>query len=235
MIAAYAVEVLALAFWSFQLAPQAHNNWRVKSTTGLSSAMMMAWSLGSLCTAMSNIGARLGILFILQPNLFIVFSLGCWAQQPYYHRSKQRGVLQGVLAVIFFAGIEVLGALLLLGSSNNDSVNSWPLLLVNVLSIAFFVLGFIPPYREIYKARSAAGISRLFLAIDMTGAVFSVVALSLHPPFGGLAAGCYIAVFVLDGGIMLFSFCVQPSALSPPARVCTPTEEPLSSAKLAQV
>ena len=230
MTAASVVEAFALAFWSFQLAPQAHHNWRAKSTVGLSSAMMMAWSLGSLCTALASIGARLGILFILQPNIFLVFSLGCWAQQPYYHRSKQRGVVQGALAVIFFAGAEVSGALLLLGNNINNDINSWPLVLVNVFSIAFFVWGFIPQYREIYQSRSVAGISRHFLTIDMTGAVLSVVALSLHPPVGYLAAGSYIAVFVLDGGILLISFCF-PSA-SPLPVPSAPTDLPLPSVEL---
>lgn len=52
------------------------------------------------------------------------------------------------------------------------------------------------------------GISRIFLCIDMTGAVLSTIALALTSDFQPISAACYIGVFVLDGGIMFLSFII---------------------------
>jgi uncharacterized protein with PQ loop repeat len=246
------IETLALLFWSLQLAPQVYCNWRKQSTVGLSSGMIMAWSVGSLCTAVASVGARFSALFLVQPNIFLLFSLCCWAQSFYYHTSKQCGLLLGVCALMLFAAVELAAALPLRShlqhshNNNNDNndnnddndtadSNAWPLVLLNALSAFFFIAGFIPQYMTIWRAGYVTGISRLFLAIDMTGAVFSVIALALQPPFTGLAAGSYIAVFVLDGGIMLLSFVCRAGDSTSPEVVYQPCSESVTSSLAADL
>lgn len=84
-----------------------------------------------------------------------------------------------------------------------------PFVVFNVLSLAFFTLGFAGQYHEIYRRSCVEGVSLLFLAIDMTGAALSVIALALSHDFQPISGACYIAVFVLDGGIVLLSFALK--------------------------
>lgn len=139
MTASQIIEILALVFWSFQLAPQVYKNYRAQSTTGLSSEMMLLWSFGSVCTAITSIGSKYGVILILQPNLFIVFSLTCWVQ-CYFYENKTKAIVYGVLMTILLTGIETGVALAFISVGSL----SWPFILVNILSLLFFVFGFIP-------------------------------------------------------------------------------------------
>jgi hypothetical protein len=256
---AYAVvEVLALIFWSLQLAPQVRANWlNPINTRGLSSTMMLCWSLGSLATAIywvggtggrsdgqgivvdveaddganqTNVGGQssddssMDVLFILQPNLFLVFSCLCYGQCIYYRQPPQHQPLQqdqqherlqlqhpdrhphqridinkddddtiiakssfigAIILVTFIVISEVIGGVLLRrrcgyipSSTDNDTCN----ILFNslgILSTIFFGLGFIPQFYTIYQAGYVEGVSLLFLCIDMTRAILSILALVL--------------------------------------------------------
>lgn len=209
--AAVIVEIFALIFWSFQLAPQLVKNFQIQSTHGLSSVMILCWSLGSVCTGIYNIGAELSALFIVQPNLFLAFSIAVYTQCHYYDRPKPRrlrAVVIGSSLVLLCAGLETGLSMAIAGCD----IDSWPFTLFNVLSLLFFALGFIPQYMEIYSIRGVQGVSLLFMAIDMTGALLSIIALALTDEFQPISGASYIAVFILDGGIVLLSF-VLPALL----------------------
>jgi hypothetical protein len=314
---AYAVvEVLALIFWSLQLAPQVRANWlNPINTRGLSSTMMLCWSLGSLATAIywvggtggrsdgqgivvdveaddganqTNVGGQssddssMDVLFILQPNLFLVFSCLCYGQCLYYRQPPQHQPLQqdqqheglqlqhpdhhphqridinkdddttiiakpsftgAIILVTFIIISEVIGGVLLRrrcgyipSTTDNDTCN----IIFNslgILSTIFFGLGFIPQYYTIYLAGYVEGVSLLFLCIDMTGAVLSILALvllALNGPsssptsssstststststssstssvFNPVAATCYIIVFLCDLSIVILSMVLR--------------------------
>jgi PQ loop repeat len=66
--------------------------------------------------------------------------------------------------------------------------------------------GLVPPYIDIYRERRVRGFSFIFLAIDMGGALFSLLSLCMYPlfvciinvivfePFDPLAAVIYIVL-----------------------------------------
>lgn len=198
------VEIFALIFWSFQLAPQAWDNWKRQSTEGLSSLMMLSWTFGSLATAIYNIGDKVGgsysALFIIQPNLFMVFSVTCWAQTICHQwNSTKTGLAAGAGLAIILLICEVVGSVYLLRSDDKDG----PLIALGSLSLVFFAAGFLPQYWQIYQARKVEGISLLFLAIDMTGSVLSITSLAMQDHFEPISGACYIVVFVFDAFIVL--------------------------------
>ena len=92
------------------------------------------------------------------------------------------------------------------------SPSSPPLLVVNLLSLLLFLLAFVPQYATILHSRSAAGVSLLFLSIDMTGAVLSTVALALTDDFDVVEAVSYIGVFVGDATIVCMKLCLAEDA-----------------------
>ena len=158
MSASQIIGIFALVLWSFQLAPQVYKNYKARSTTGLSPYMMILWSFGSVCTAITSIGSRYSALFIIQPNLFLVFSLACWVQ-CYFYENKTRAILYGISMTILLVVIETGVSLVFLSLD----LLSWPYMFVNILSLLFFVCGFIPQYLDIYQRKRVAGISLLFL------------------------------------------------------------------------
>lgn len=201
------VEIFALCFWSFQLAPQAWDNWRHQSTEGLSSLMMLSWTVGSLATAIYNIGGHIGgpysVLFIIQPNLFMVFSVICWAQTiSDQYTNKVVGVASGVILMVVLLVTEVLASIYLLRSNDDNT----PFIILASLSLVFFAIGFLPQYWQIYCAKKVEGISILFLMIDMTGSVLSIVSLALQDHFEPISGACYIVVFVFDLIIVMLHY-----------------------------
>jgi len=56
-----------------------------------------------------------------------------------------------------------------------------------------------PQFVEIYKRRQVIGISMTFLAIDISGAVFSLLSLVFKEKFDGIAAITYLGVVVSHG------------------------------------
>ena len=226
------VAVFALILWSFQLAPQAILNYRRQSTDGLSPLLLLSWSLASSFTAVNNITTQLSPLFIIQPNLFLVFSLTCYTQCFYYPSAPAtvvtttavdatstipgapsqprptplRAAAHGTVALLVCLAIQLAVSLPLL--PHHPAPSSTPLLIINLLSLLLFLLAFLPQYSTLLHNPSAASsVSLLFLAIDMTGAVLSIVALALTGGFEVVEAVSYIGVFVGDGVIVLFKLC----------------------------
>jgi uncharacterized protein with PQ loop repeat len=231
----FIVGLFALALWSFQLAPQVAENWRRQTTKGLSPFLMLSWTLGSLATAIYNIGANIGekysILFIIQPNLFMFFSIISWAQCTYYDIDKIRGVLLGIGLTLLVAGFELLGGLLLLHGASGE----WPFILLGSMSLTFFAIGYIPQYMEIFTTMKVEGISLVFLSIDILGSVFSIASLAMQQNFEPISGACYIVVFVLDGLIIVLYYvlpwrqyiCYQSSPL--PSSSKSPGDDVINS------
>lgn len=196
------VEGFALLFWSFQLAPQVYTNAQRASTDGLSSSLLLLWTVASLCTGLYCIGSQYPVLFIVQPNVFIFFSILCWAQ-CYYYKNARVGIIAAAVLSIIIVAVESVGGILLLQLQQR---HSWIYTLLGSASTALFGVGFIPQFSQIVKEKRVQGISRAFLCIDMTGSVLSVVALILQGSFDPAAAACYIIVFVCDFAILILSF-----------------------------
>lgn len=214
------VEILALIFWSFQLLPQCWINYTHRTTHGLSTSMIILWTYGSFMTALYVILKRYSLLFIIQPNLFLFFSLSCWGQALYYSSSSTVTVVQFgqkycafIITILLIGGIQIF---VVIRSHMDDQIPNWIFTLLGSLSTIFFGIGFLPQFTQIYQAGNVQGISRLFLCIDMTGAALSVIALLLHTNFEPIAGTCYIVVFLCDLVIIILSFAIPgPDGASP--------------------
>ena len=204
MLATLSVKIAAVFFWSFQLAPQAYTNWKAQSTEGLSSIMVLCWTLGSLATAIYCIGFNVGgvesPIFIAQPNLFMLFSIICWSQCIVHsYQSYTIGIASGVGLLVISLIIEVVGGYYMLQNPTKSSK-----IVLGCLTLIFFAIGYIPQFKQIYDERRVSGLSLIFLAFDMLGAALSIVSLAIDDSnFNPITASGYIVVLVCDMGIVL--------------------------------
>ncbi|KAK3836789.1 MAG: PQ loop repeat-domain-containing protein [Linnemannia gamsii] len=83
--------MLGIFFWSFQLLPQVIDNYRAKSTQGLSSSMFILWTLAALGFGSYGIIEGLSIPIIVQPHIFGFFSTICFLQCFYYGQGPAAG------------------------------------------------------------------------------------------------------------------------------------------------
>lgn len=75
------------------------------------------------------------------------------------------------------------------------------------------ILSIAPP-READRAcpSLAAGVSFIFLAMDSSGAIFSLLSLVFKPKFDGLAAANYIGILVLEFTVFGLALVLNPRA-----------------------
>jgi uncharacterized protein with PQ loop repeat len=104
--------MLGIVFWSFQLLPQAIDNYRAKSTEGLSYSMFFIWTLCALGFGSYGVVEELSIPLIIQPQIFGFLSMFCFLQCLYYGQrtkgwwSLWRTVGAGVVAVVLMVGVQ---------------------------------------------------------------------------------------------------------------------------------
>lgn len=103
--------MLGIVFWSFQLLPQVVDNYKRKSTEGLSYSMFAIWSLCAIGFGAYSVVQELSIPIIIQPQVFGFLSTLCYLQCLYYGQrtrwSMRKTVVGGILMYIGMAGLEV--------------------------------------------------------------------------------------------------------------------------------
>lgn len=78
-----------------------------------------------------------------------------------------------------------------------------PITFLGILSAVLLAIGLIPPYIELWKHQGRViGLSFRFLAIDFSGAFFSLMALVAQEHFDVLGGVSYISVMVMEIGIV---------------------------------
>jgi len=120
--------------------------------------------------------------------------------------------------VAIFAAVEIGGVFVL----DKQTDPSKGLKALAILSVIFISVGLLPQYFEIWKLKEVIGVSILFLAIDISGGIFSILSLVFKPKFDGLASATYISVIVLDGLIVLSALILNPLARRRRAGVTSP-------------
>jgi len=198
---------IGLVLWSFQLAPQAYQNYKKKDTGVLSIWMLVCWSVWTPFFAAAAIAKHLVAPNIIQPNIFVLFTTLCGVQVHVYNIKRTefvfRGIVETACCLLLLGGLEV--ALYFAAKSQG-----WVPETLSSIAIAFIVGGFLPQYWTVLRDKDADGISLVFLALDITGGVFSVASLIFQHPFDGVSGGSYIAVILLDVGLVILHF-VFPS------------------------
>ncbi|KAF8980027.1 hypothetical protein BGZ46_004740 [Entomortierella lignicola] len=189
--------MLGVIFWSFQLLPQVIDNYKAKTTEGVSSAMFLLWTLAALGFGSYSIVQDLSIPIMIQPHIFGFFSTVCYLQCKYYTREKRwtqtRTIVITVVVFALLAGIEA-GALYATRAGVNHNVKG-TVDAAGILPVVLLGIGFFPQYYDIFQLRSVVGVSMVFIAGDAAGSVFSLISLAFRDKFDLLAAMNYIIVF----------------------------------------
>eukprot|EP01133_Synstelium_polycarpum_P016372 gene16372-19481_t len=80
-------------------------------------------------------------------------------------------------------------------------------IMVSIVAAGFMFAGFVPQLYGLYRSRSSAGISKLFVCLDFMGGVFSIMSLVFNKPFDYLPMITYVIVPVFQGvqfGMLLY-------------------------------
>jgi len=195
--------------WTGQIIPQIWKSWREKSTEGLSALLMAAWAISAIFLGVYAIVQDLNIPLIIQPQLFGLLSAVSWTQCMYY---GQKWSLVSCLAILFgyvavFAGFES-GMVFVVRAAGNPRL----LQFFGIFAAVLISVGLIPQYIEIWRLKEVVGISLLFMAIDISGAFFSLLSLIFKKEFDVVASITYIAVIVLDGVVVICTVILNPRA-----------------------
>ncbi|KAJ2961386.1 hypothetical protein NQZ79_g3409 [Umbelopsis isabellina] len=194
----FAFSVVGLVFWSLQLAPQVWKSWRLKSTEGVSTSMMIIWAIAGVFLGIYNVGAQLAIPLWIQPHLFAVIAFMCASQTLYYQRHwSTLASISALIAVCIISGVLEYALITAFKVAQARQVD-WVHWLFGVIPVVLIIIGFIPQYWEIFATRKVHGISHVFLVMDFLG--------TFRETFDVLDAINYIAVAVLDTGIMLLYY-----------------------------
>ncbi|KAI5479325.1 hypothetical protein MNV49_003843 [Pseudohyphozyma bogoriensis] len=154
---------------------------------------------------------NLAVPLLIQPQLFCFFTVLAWAQCLYYDQGKSKRVsIASPIAVYVFAGGIEVG--LVLGTRTlSKHAQDKAILCYGLLSAISIIAGLIPQYLEIMRLRAVIGISLIFLAVDMTGAVLSTLALAVSSgSFDILAAVSYCLAFGLELGVLILAAILNP-------------------------
>ncbi|KAF9085915.1 hypothetical protein BGX29_001690 [Mortierella sp. GBA35] len=235
--------MLGIFFWSFQLLPQVVDNYRAKTTKGLSSTMFILWTLSALGFGSYAAIEGLSIPIIVQPHIFGFFSTVCFLQCYYYGQgpglSKEEGenlgkrdvplkTILAAAAVLFLvlAGLELAAYYATVAGMDHKVKGT--LQAAGIIPVILLTIGFFPQYVDIFRCRSVVGVSMVFITADAAGSVFSIISLVFRDNFDLLAALNYILVLVCDlfiVGLYVYYNKLHPSlARIPQAREASETE-----------
>lgn len=208
-IAENALGTIGTILWTGQLVPQIWKSWREKSTEGLSGLLMFTWATSAVFLGVYAIVQDLNIPLILQPQLFGLLAAISWAQCMFYGRKWSLLSCIGslVLYIAVFAGFES-GMVFVVRAVGSPRL----LQFFGIFSAVLISLGVIPQYIEIWRLKEVIGISLIFMAIDMSGGVFSLLSLIFRREFDIIASITYISVIVLDGVIVVCAVLLNPKA-----------------------
>ncbi|KAL2350101.1 PQ loop repeat-domain-containing protein [Cryomyces antarcticus] len=202
--AANVLGTIGTVCWCVQLVPQVWYNWRQKKTDGLPGLMLFLWAACAVPFGVYAVVQNFNIPIQVQPQAFGVLALICWAQCLIYH-DKWRVWTASLLAAgcgILFGGVEALLILTLRGPYARGV--EWPIIMIGAIAAVLLAAGLVPPYFEIWKRKGrVVGINFIFLAIDWSGAFFSLMALVAQHTFDILGGVLYIVCLFLELGIFI--------------------------------
>ncbi|CAF1471268.1 unnamed protein product [Adineta steineri] len=197
---------LGAIFWSIQLLPQIWKNYRKHSTEGFQPSFMLLWALAGIPLGIFNIVDDLNIPLWIQPQILSVLSLITWGQCYYYgHKwSLKLCILAVVGFAILLGGVETAGILSFRLIVTKENGVNWPLYLMASLATLLLSLGVLREYLQIYRHRSTAGISILFIILDALGDLTSLLSILFETKpfiFGIIAYATELTLWI---GIIIY-------------------------------
>ncbi|KAF8543258.1 PQ loop repeat-domain-containing protein [Trichophaea hybrida] len=203
-ISATILGLIGTIFWCIQLVPQIWTNFRSKNTEGLPASMMMLWAISGIPFGVYAIIQNLNVPIQVQPQIFITLSIISWAQCLHYSSSWRRltSTLLSIILLLIFGAIEAVLIITLRPLYKNGK--EYPMTIIGVIAVILLGSGLIPPYFEIAKRQGrVVGINFVFLAVDWSGAFFSLMSLVAQHTFDYLAGVMYIICLTLETGIFV--------------------------------
>ncbi|KAK3947531.1 PQ loop repeat-domain-containing protein [Pseudoneurospora amorphoporcata] len=201
-VAANVLGTIGTVLWCVQLIPQIWTNWRKKQTTGLPGTMMFLWALCGVPFGVYAVAQNFNIPIQVQPQCFVALCLVGWAQVLIYGSKWPvwKASLLALTIACVFAGVEA--ALILTLRPLYEDGNETPIFVIGIIAAILLAAGLLPPYSEMYKRHGrVVGINWIFLAMDWSGAFFSLMAVVTQNMFDVLGAVLYIICALLELGI----------------------------------
>ncbi|ODV94429.1 hypothetical protein PACTADRAFT_86598 [Pachysolen tannophilus NRRL Y-2460] len=165
--------------WSIQLIPQIIYNYLRKDCTGLPPLMMFLWAACGIPFSIYFFITQPSIAVQVQPEIFTVLCSISFCQSIYYPPIKMNKLKILAIMCVFYSiaiGSE-LGFILWLRPVYQHGT-TWPSLIFGIMASVMLAAGLVPPYFELAKRKGrVVGINFIFLAIDCSGAIFSMVSL----------------------------------------------------------
>jgi hypothetical protein len=167
---------------------------------------MLLWALAGIPLGIYNIVDDQNIPLWIQPQILSALSLITWGQCYYYGRgwSLKLCVSTVVALAVLLGAVEAAGILSFrLVVVKGNGVN-WPLYLMASLAALLLSLGVLREYLQIYRHRSTAGISILFIILDALGDLTSLLSILFEkkPFIFGIIA--YAMELILWVGIIIY-------------------------------
>lgn len=160
---------------------------------------MFLWALCAVPFGVYAIVQNFNIPIQIQPQIFMGLCLISWAQILIYHDkwAVWQASLVALALAILFAGIEVILIFTIRPIYNQG--NEVPVFVVGVIAAVFLAAGLLPPYGELWKRHGrVVGINWVFLAMDWSGAFFSLMALVAQETFDVMGGVVYITCCLLE-------------------------------------
>ncbi|KAJ2727136.1 hypothetical protein GGI07_000020 [Coemansia sp. Benny D115] len=175
----------------------AWQNYRRKSTEGVSLAMLYFWFAGNMFYGAYAIADDLYVGLVIQPQIFAFFTL-VNILQVYFYRFKWR------LSKVFLAFVVLCSIYtgLHMGMWKAievavDKDQSGAVTFMGVLPAILIAAGFFPEFYVCVKEQSVE-MSNFFILLDISGGVFSTISLAFDHTFDYVASITYLIVVLLD-------------------------------------
>ncbi|KAF9780298.1 PQ loop repeat-domain-containing protein [Thelephora terrestris] len=196
--------------WTAQLIPQIWKSYRSKSTDGLSDWLVFVWAISGPLLGTYAVTQNLNIPLILQPQIFAFLCAVSWSQCLFYGRKwpLRTCIIYFSIFIVLMAGFEV--GMVYAVRPPAQRGDAAPLRFFSIASAVTIALGLLPQYWEIYKRKEVIGISMTFMAVDISGGVFSILSLAFKEKFDVFASSTYAVV--MDTAIVIAAIILNPIA-----------------------
>ncbi|KAJ2502237.1 hypothetical protein IWW47_003023 [Coemansia sp. RSA 2052] len=177
--------------------PVAWQNYRRKSTEGVSVAMLYLWYAGNMLYGAYAVADGLYFGLIIQPQVFALFTLVNILQVYWYSYKWRPATVAGSCALlcVSYSGLHVgvWKADERAIRQHQDGLATF----LGVLPAVFIAAGFFPEFYVCVKHQSVE-MSNFFLMLDILGGVFSTISLAFDHTFDYVASTTYLVVVLLD-------------------------------------
>lgn len=198
------LSTIGTVIWCIQLSPQIYFLHKKKDAEGFPPIFMLLWCISGLFMCIYFVVSDSYVPMQVQPHLFTTLCSIAWVQSMYYppHSYPKRKFLSyAATFYLCWIGLEVGFCVWLRPVYANGT--HWEDLIFGILATVFLCVGLLPPYWElIHRNGRVVGINFLFLALDSSGAVFSMAAMCIGT-FDAMGMILYAIMIAMELGLFV--------------------------------